>query len=173
MKIEEKKQIVDALAEKLAHSKVVIVTDYKGIDVITMNALRRQLREVDVEYKVVKNSLLTRASEGTDVELIKDFFKGPNAIAVSYENPVASAKVLTKFASENEKLEIKAGVLNGKVLDLNAIKALANLPSREVLLGQVLATMNGVPTAFVRVLSNNITQFLNVLQAVKEKKEAA
>ena len=173
MKLDKKKEIVKDLREKFVRSKVVIVTDYKGLDVATINDLRRKLREFEVEYKVVKNSLLIRASEETDVALIKDCFKGPSAIALSYEDPIAAAKVLTKFADEHDKLEIKTGVLEGKVLDINAIKAMSILPSREVLLGQLLSAINGVPTNFVRVLNAIPVQFLNVLQAVKEQKEAA
>lgn len=173
MKLDKKKEIVKDLREKFVRSKVVIVTDYKGLDVAAINDLRRKLREFEVEYKVVKNSLLIRASEETGVALIKDCFKGPSAIALSYEDPIAAAKVLTKFADEHDKLEIKTGVLEGKVLDINAIKAMSILPSREVLLGQLLSAINGVPTNFVRVLNAIPVQFLNVLQAVKEQKEAA
>lgn len=173
MKLDKKKEIVKDLREKFIRSKVVIVTDYKGLDVATINDLRRKLREFEVEYKVAKNSLLIRASEETDVALIKDCFKGPSAIALSYEDPIAPAKVLTKFANEHDELEIKTGVLDGKVLDINAIKAMSILPSREVLLGQLLSAVNGVPTNFVRVLNAIPVRFLNVLQAVKEQKEAA
>ena len=173
MKLDKKKEIVKDLREKFIRSKVVIVTDYKGLDVATINDLRRKLREFEVEYKVAKNSLLIRASEETDVALIKDCFKGPSAIALSYEDPIAPAKVLTKFANEHDELEIKTGVLDGKVLDINAIKAMSILPSREVLLGQLLSAVNGVPTNFVRVLNAIPVQFLNVLQAVKEQKGAA
>jgi large subunit ribosomal protein L10 len=173
VKLDKKKEIVKDLREKFIRSKVVIVTDYKGLDVATINDLRRKLREFEVEYKVAKNSLLIRASEETDVALIKDCFKGPSAIALSYEDPIAPAKVLTKFANEHDELEIKTGVLDGKVLDINAIKAMSILPSREVLLGQLLSAVNGVPTNFVRVLNAIPVRFLNVLQAVKEQKEAA
>ena len=173
MKLDKKKEIVKDLRDKFVRSKVVIVTDYKGLDVATINDLRRKLREFEVEYKVAKNSLLIRASEETDVALIKDCFIGPSAIALSYEDPIAPAKVLTKFANEHDELEIKTGVLDGKVLDINAIKAMSILPSREVLLGQLLSTVNGVPTNFVRVLNAIPVRFLNVLQAVKEQKEAA
>lgn len=173
MKLVEKKEIVADLHERFARSKVVIVTDYKGLDVTTINDLRRKLRELEVEYKVVKNSLLIRASEETDVALIKDCFKGPSAVALSYDDPVAPAKVLTKFADEHKKLEIKTGVMDGKVLDLSAIKSLSALPSREVLLGKLLSVANGVPTGFVRTISAIPAQFLNVLQAIKEQKEAA
>jgi large subunit ribosomal protein L10 len=173
VKLDQKKEITNDLRERFERAQIVIVTDYKGLDVMTMNALRRKLREVDVEYQVVKNTLLIRASEETDVAAIKEAFKGPSAVAISYEDPVAPAKVLTEFSKDNDKLEIKAGVMNGKALDLQGIKALSSLPSREVLLGQVLAAMNGVPTAFVRTLSGILGQFLNVLTAIKDQKEAA
>lgn len=172
MKLEKKKEIVKNLHEKFARSKVVIVTDCKGLDVAAMNDLRRKLREFEVEYKVAKNSLLIRASEETDVELIKECFKGPSAVALSYDDPIAPAKVLIRFSNEHEKLKIKTGVMNGKVIDLNAIKAMSALPPREVLLGQFLSVANGVPAGFVRVLNAVPVKFLNLLQAVKEQKES-
>lgn len=173
MKIEQKKAIAEELHEKFARAKVVIVTDYKGMDVAAVNQLRRKLREAGIEYRVAKNSLLARASKNTGVETISDQFKGPNAVALSYDDPVAPAKVLTDFMKANTKLAIKVGVLNGKALSIDDIKALSALPSREVLLAKVLSVMNAVPTSFVRVLSGVPVQFLNVLQAIKEKKEAA
>ena len=173
MNLNDKQQIVSELSEEFAKSAVVIVTDYKGLDVTTMNGLRRQLREAGTEYRVVKNTLLIRASEENDVNLIKDVFTGPNAVAFSYDDPVAPAKVLTDFAKENDKLEIKIGVMNGKVLDLNAIKALSSLPSREELLAQVLAAMVAVPTSLVRALNDVPQRMVNVLSAIKDQKEAA
>jgi len=173
VKLEKKKQIAEDLRQKFSKSKVVIVTDYKGLDVTTINSLRKKLRDLEVEYKVVKNTLLIRASLETDVALIKDIFTGPNAVALSYEDPVAPAKALTEFAEQHKALEIKIGVLDGKVLDLEAIKALAALPSREVLLGQLLSAFNGVPVNFVRTLSAIPSQLLNVLEAIKNQKEAA
>ena len=172
MDINEKKRITDDLQGRLKKSTIVILTDYKGLDVSAMNALRRKLREANAEYQVAKNSLLVRASEGSDVALIKDHFKGPSAIALSYDDPVAPAKVLTDFIKENKKFEIKVGVLNGKVVDFEGIKALSSLPSREVLLAQVLSTMNAVPTSFVTALSDVPRRLLNVLQAITEQKEA-
>jgi large subunit ribosomal protein L10 len=173
LRLNEKIKITEDLREKFARSKVVIVTDYKGMNVTTINTLRKKLRDVEIEYRVVKNSLLIRASEDTDVATIQAFFKGPSAVAISYNDPVTPAKVLTEFANENKNLTIKAGVMGNRLLDINDIKSLSSLPSREVLLSQVLSAMNGVPTAFVRVLSATIGQFLNVLTAIKDQKEAA
>ncbi|MBI9086402.1 MAG: 50S ribosomal protein L10 [Desulfobacterales bacterium] len=173
MKLTDKQQIVEELSKKLASSKVVIVTDYKGLDVAAMNNLRRKLRDAQVEFKVVKNTLLVRASENTDAALIAGSFKGPSAIALSYDDPVAPAKVLTDFAKENKKLEIKIGVMDGRVIDAAGIVTLSSLPSREVLLGQVLAAMNGVSTGLVRTLNAIPAKLLYALQAIKEQKEAA
>ena len=173
MKLEDKKSIVKALNERLGRIQVAILTDYKGLDVTAINDLRRKLREENVEYQVVKNTLLLRASEGTDVALLKDYFVGPSAVALSYEDPVAPAKVLTQFAKDHEALEIKAGVMEGKVLDLATLRALADLPSREVLLGQLVGVLNNVPTSFVRLVAEIPRQMLNVLTAIKDQKEAA
>ncbi|AOY59763.1 MULTISPECIES: 50S ribosomal protein L10 [Desulfococcus] len=173
MKLDKKKAIVEELHEKFSKSKIVILTDYKGLDVAAVSELRKKLNEVNVEFKVVKNTLLVRASEDTEVALIKDDFKGPSAVAMSYDDPVAPAKVMTEFAGGNDKFEIKIGVMNGKRIDVKAIKALSSLPSREVLLAQVLSAMNGVPTAFVRVLNAVPQKLLYALQAIKEQKEAA
>ena len=173
MNLDEKKQIAQDLNERFSKAAVVIVTDYKGLDVTTINDLRRKLGAEEIEYKVVKNSLLIRASDEPDVALIKDFFKGPSAVALSYDDPVAPAKVLTKFSEENKQLEIKIGVMDGKILDADEIKSLAALPSREVLLSTFLSTLNNLPTGFVRTLAEIPRQLLNVLRAVKDQKEAA
>jgi large subunit ribosomal protein L10 len=171
LKIESKKQFVEALRERLKTSSVLILTDYKGLDVAAMTELRRKLREAKVEYQVVKNTMLRRASEGTDVEVIKGEFKGPSAIAFCVDDPVAPAKVLTEFAKSNNKLEIRVGVLDGKKINIDNIKALAELPSREELLAQVLSAMIAVPTSLVTALSDVPRRMVNVLQAIKDQKE--
>lgn len=171
MNIEAKKEFVHQLRERIDKSKVVILTDYQGLDVGTITDLRSRLSEAQIEYQVIKNTMLRRASEGTDAELIKDDFKGPSAIAMSFDDPVAPAKILTEFAKDNEKLEIKVGVMNGKVLDLTAIKSLATMPSREELLAQVLSAMIAVPTSLVTALSDAPRRMVNVLQAIKDQKE--
>ncbi len=173
MQIDEKKKIVEDIRKRFLESKVVILTDYKGLDVEKINELRRKLKQSGAEYKVVKNTLLVRASEETDISLIKDSFKGPSAVALSCDDPVTPAKILAEFADEHESLEIKVGVMNGKILDLSAIKKLSVLPSREALLGSLLSVMSGVPSAFVRALNEMPRRLLNVLQAIKEQKEAA
>jgi len=173
LRIEEKQQIAEDLRDRLSKSAIIVLTDYKGLDVAAMNDLRRRLRAEGIEYQVVKNTLLIRAAEDNDIALIKDYFKGPSAIALSYDDPIAPAKVISEFAKENKKLEIKAGVMNGQVLDANAIKALAKLPSREVLLGQFLSALNAIPTSFVRTIAEIPRSFVGVLAAIRDQKEAA
>jgi large subunit ribosomal protein L10 len=135
--------------------------------------LRNKLREADIEYRVAKNTLLRRAAEDTHVAGIKDSFVGPSAIALSYQDPVAPAKVLTEFAKSNDQLGIKMGVLDSKALSYDDIKSLSSLPDRDVLLGQLLSVMNAVPTGLVRLLSEIPRRMLNVLQAIKDQKDAA
>ena len=173
MKRLEKEKVVKVLQEKFSEAETVVLTDYRGLDTTAMNELRRQLREVSVEYRVVKNTLMLRASAGNDVGLLKDYFAGPSAVALSYEDPVAPAKVLVKFSKDHTALEIKAGVLGGKVVGVEDIKQLARLPSREDLLSQLLSVFNGPARSFVTVLSAVPRDFLGVLNAIKEKKEAA
>ena len=173
LNISQKKELVERLAKAFSESEVSILIDYKGLDVLKMTELRAQLRNEGVQIEVVKNTLLERASEGTDAALMKDFYKGPSAIVLSKDDPVAPAKILAKFAKENDKLEIKAGTLSGKLLDVDAIKQLAKMPSKEELLGQLVYTLNAVPTSFVNVLSGVPRSFVNVLNAIKDQKEAA
>lgn len=173
MKLDQKVKIVEELHERFKESKVVILTDYKGLDVGSINDLRRKLREENIEYRVVKNTLLRRASEGTDASKIRDDFKGPSAIAMSFDDPVAPARVLTKYAEDNKKFEIRLGVMGDKVLSIDDIKALSSLPNREVLLSRVLSAMIAVPTGLVSALSDVPRRMINVIQAIKEQKEAA
>ena len=112
MNLDKKKAVIDSLHEKLAKSAIVISTDYKGLDVAALTQLRSELTKAGVEFQVAKNTLLRRASVETDAALITDTFKGPTAIAISFDDPVAPAKILTKFAETNDKLEIKVGLMN-------------------------------------------------------------
>jgi large subunit ribosomal protein L10 len=173
VRLADKQQLVDDLHDRLSKAKIVIVTDFKGLNVTMLGELRKQLREAGTEYKVVKNTMLTLASRDTGVAKIAEHFKGPSAIAMSFDDPVSPAKVLTKFVKDNEKLQIKAGVMGEQVLDLERLKALSDLPSREVLLAQLLGAMNAVPAGFVRTLSAIPSNLLNVLQALKEKRASA
>lgn len=173
MNLTTKKELVQKLNSQLAESEIALIVDYKGLNVESITQLRNELRKEGARLEVVKNTLLSMASEGTSVSAIKDFLKGPNAIVTSKDDPVAPAKVLVKFAENNQKLEIKAGAMNGKALNIDEIKALAKMPPKEVLLAQALSAMNAVPTAMVRVLVEIPRSFLYVLNAIGDQKKAA
>ncbi len=173
MKREDKKKVVQELHELAENAGFAVLTDFRGLNVAAMSELRNNLREADVVYHVAKNTLLTRAIEGTGLECLKDHLKGPCAIAFVEGDPVQPAKVLTAFAKDSKNFEIKTGVLDGKEIGFDSIKALSDLPSREVLLGQMAGTMNAVPTGLVRALADMPRRLLNALNAISEQKEAA
>ncbi len=166
-----KEEIVGELQERIGRSQFNILADFTGLKVAEMTRLRRQVREVDGELRVVKNTLLTRASGGdTPMASLSSQFVGPNAVTFGYGDPVALAKVLIKFAQEKPQFKLKAGVLSGQVLTAQEVDALSKLPDREILLAQFLGVLQGVPTALVTVLAGVIRNLLNVLVAYKDKK---
>jgi len=166
-----KEQIVSELQEKLKEAKLGVLTSFSGMNVAKMEALRNALRKSNAELKVVKNTLLGIASKETDFSILADHFKWPVAIVLSHKDPVGPTKVLIDFAKKNPELEIKIGVLDGKLLTRSDISALAELPSREVLLGKLVSVMAAVPTAFVTVLSGVPRNFVQLLNAYCDKKK--
>jgi len=170
---EEKAAIVDELHGKFSKAKIAILTDYRGLTVPVLQTLRHDLRRNEAEFRVAKNSLLSRAVQGTDFEGLQDHFLGTSAITVSSGDPVTPAKILTDFVKDHPELQIRSAILGGKVLTQEAITALAKLPSKDVMLAQMLSMMNSLPTGFVQVLAGVPRTFLYALQAIKEKKEQA
>ena len=164
-----KEQIVSELQEKLKQANLGVLTSFNAMNVLKMEALRSTLRKNDAELKVVKNTLLGIASRETGFSVLADHFKWPVAVVLSYKDPVAPAKALIEFAKKNPELEIKVGVLDGKLLTKSDITALAELPSREVLLGKLVSVMAAVPTSFVTVLSAVPRSFVQVLNAYCDK----
>ena len=150
--LEKKQQQVAELKEKIAASVTGVIVDYKGITVADDTALRKELRENGVEYFVVKNTILSRAVEGTELEGIKSVLEGTTAIALSKEDYTAAARILCKFADDHEKFKVKSGFLDGKVADVATITAIAKLPSKEVLLATVCNVLQAPIAAFARVL---------------------
>lgn len=167
----EKAAEIENLRERFASARLTILADYKGLSVASLTELRGKLRESDSTLKVVKNRLAKIAVEGSDAESLKDQFVGTTAVCTSIEDPVGPAKVLVEFAKANEKLIIKTGMLKDKPLDLNDIKALADLPSKEELLAKLVGSMNAPATNWVNVLSQIPRQLVNVLSAIKDQKE--
>ena len=150
--LEQKQQIVKELAEAISGSVAGVIVDYRGINVADDTVLRKELREAGIDYCVVKNTLLGRAIEGTELEGIKKVLEGTTAIAISKEDHVAAARILNKFAEAHENFNIKAGYLDGKEIDLDTIKSLAKLPSREVLLATVVGAFQAPIAAFARAV---------------------
>ena len=150
--LEQKKQIVAEVAEKINGSVAGVIVNYSGTSVADDTALRKELREAGIDYFVVKNTLLARAIEGTDLESIKEVLEGTTAIAVSKDDHTAAARILGKFAENHESFKIKAGYLDGKPIDLETIDALAKLPTRDVLLATVVAAFQAPIAAFARAV---------------------
>jgi len=170
---ERKEQVVGEIKQKLDSSSAVILTDYRGLNVSQVTRLRAELRKADVEYKVLKNTLTSLAAHELDLAGLDTFLTGPTAIAFSKEDPVAPAKILTKFAKEFKVLEIKGGLLDGKIIDSASIKALADLPGREELLAQVLRGMLSPLSGLANVLNGPIRNLVYVLEAVRKQKAGA
>lgn len=161
-----KERIIADLHDKLKDVKFVILTDYSGMNVEKITALRNELRQAKAEFRVVKNTLLRAASNGTGFGMFEDNFKGPIAIVINYgDEEVRPTKTLIDFARKNRELEIKAGILNGKLVSREELSALAELPGRNVLLGKILFLLVSVQTSLVNVLSGVPRSFIQVLEA--------
>ena len=172
MNKENKQQVVAELHDKLQRAKAVFLADFRGMNVGKATDLRNELRKASVEYKVVKNTLLDLASRETDKESLSPHYVGPTAIAFSYDDPVAAAKVLSRFAKEQQAtFKLKAGILSGKVISVADILALADLPSREVLIAKLLGSMQAPTANFVGVLAAVPASFVRLLGAIKTQKE--
>ncbi len=150
--LEKKKAQVEALAERIKGSVAGVVVDYKGINVEDDTKLRKELREAGVEYTVVKNSILKRAADAAGLEGMDPVLEGTTAIATSAEDYVASARILQKYADAHDFFNVKSGYLDGEVIELSKIEALAKLPSREVLLATVCSVFNAPIAAFARAV---------------------
>ncbi|MDD6490530.1 MAG: 50S ribosomal protein L10 [Clostridia bacterium] len=150
--LEQKKQIVADLADRIQGSVAGIIVDYKGISVEDDTKLRKELREADVKYTVVKNTLIKRAAEKAGLEGIDDVLNGTSAIATSENDYVAAARILQKFADSHDSFTVKTGYLDNKVISLEMVQSLAKLPSREVLLANVLGAFNAPIASFARAV---------------------
>jgi len=172
VELASKKAVVQVVKEKFESAQGVVLTDYRGLDVAEVTELRAKLREAGVEYRVIKNTMTRFAVNEIGIEGLDPYLVGPTAIAFGAEDPVRPAKVLFDFAKEHKNLEIKAGILEGQVIDMDGVKVLADLPSREVLLSQVVRGMQTPLTGFAVVLQANLRKFVYVLDAVRQQKEA-
>ncbi|MBA9087325.1 large subunit ribosomal protein L10 [Fontibacillus solani] len=158
--IQAKQESVDIVTSKLRESVTTVVADYRGLNVAQVTELRKQLREAGVEFQVLKNTLVRRATAAAELTELDEVLTGPTAIAFSADDAIAPAKILNDFAKKNDALELKGGVVEGRVVGVDQIKALAELPSREGLLSMLLS-----------VLQAPVRNFALAVKAVAEKEE--
>ena len=152
-KVELKQPVVAEIAELFDGAASAVVVDYRGLTVDQDTALRKQLREAGVTYKVYKNTMIRFAAKGTAFEALEPNLEGPTALAVSKTDATAPARILAEFAKKADKLELKGGVVEGTYYDEKTINVIASIPSREVLLGRLLGSMQSPITNFARVLN--------------------
>jgi len=166
----EKEQVVQELKEGFNRAKTIVFTDYRGLTVANLSDLRSLLREGNIEYKIVKNTLAKIASEGTSVSAAKDAFKGPVGIAISYDDPVLAVKKILEYSKKNDKLKIGMGLIEGSVCAAQDLKAVADLPPRNVLLSMMAGGFQSPLSKLGWLLNATLSGFVNALDALKNKK---
>lgn len=170
--LQQKQAVVAELSDRLKSSVAGVLVNYKGITVADDTKLRKELREAGVNYTVVKNTLLSRAAKDASINGLDPVLENTTALATSTEDYVAAARILCEYADKNKNFEIKCGFVDGDVLSSDEINALAKLPSKEVLVAQVLGGLNAPISGFVTVLNGNIRGLACVLNAIAEQKQA-
>ncbi len=170
---QEKEAVIAEVAQLLADSDTLFVSDYRGLTMEQLTELRGKLRESGATFKVVKNTLGGIAADRSGRVAAKELLAGPTAVTFCGEDPVAAAKALSDFARANPKLEVRGGLLDASLIDAAGVRALASLPPREVLLGQVVGTIAAPMTGLVTVLQGTIGGFVRALSQVAEQRAAA
>lgn len=168
----QKKEETVAELEELLKDRDIIITDYRGLTVAELREIRQALREQSVDYKVVKNTLMKIAADKLDLKDLYEFLEGPSAIAFGGEDPVQVSKTILNFAKTHKALEVKGGLLEGKAVNQDQLKALAALPPKEVLIAQLLGTLQAPIGAFVRVIAAPTQSLVTALDRIREQKEA-
>jgi large subunit ribosomal protein L10 len=168
-----KEKMLEEIAEDLKQAELVIVTDYRGLNVKNINSLRGKLRSEKCRYRITKNTMNRLACRQAGFEMLESLFEGPTAIAYSSADPVAAAKIFIDFARENEALVVKGGMLSGQMLDPASIKALGEIPPREVLLAMVVGGFQSPISGLVGVLQGTLRQLVYTVDAVRQQKESA
>ena len=169
--LQAKTENIEEIKAKIEKAQSVVLVDYRGLNVEQLTELRSKYREAGVDYKVYKNTMMRFAFKDSGLEEFNQYLKGPSAIAFGYDDPVNAAKITSEFIKDNDKLEIKAGIVDGKIIGVEAVNNLAELPSKEVLIAQVLGGFNSPIQGFTNVLQGTIRSFATVLSAIAEEKE--
>lgn len=166
----KKEQLVKNLAEKLKESKAVVFSDFKGLKVKDMMALRKELQNAGVYFEVMKKTLITVALKDAGIDMNAKDMEGQIAIAVSSGDEVAAAKIIAKLTKANENLKVAGGILGEKIISAQEVHALAKLPSKEELLSRLVGSLNAPVSGFVNVLAGNLRGLVNVLKAISDTK---
>ncbi|HEX7400896.1 MAG TPA: 50S ribosomal protein L10 [candidate division Zixibacteria bacterium] len=169
----EKEKTVDDLKEKLALTRSLILTDFRGLNVEELSRLRRDLKKGGAEYRITKNTLIRMAARESGYEAIVDYLKGPTGLVFSYQDPISPAKVLHEFLLKSDKPKIKTIWLEGKLFGENQLKRLATLPSKEVVLTQIVGGLNAPMANFVGTLQGMLRNLVGVIDAIKETRTQA
>lgn len=171
LNLTEKKAVVAEVSEQVASAQAIVLAEYRGLTVTEITSLRAEARKAGVYLRVLKNTLVRRAIDGTPFSGLSNDMVGPLMFGISAD-PVAAAKVMNSFAKTNNKFVIKAGAMPNEVLDQAGVKALASMPSREELLSKLLGTMQAPVAKFVQTLNEVPTKFVRGLAAVRDQKTA-
>lgn len=171
-KIQAKQALVDEIKGKIESAHSIVFLNYSGLNVFDVTELRSKYRNSNVDYKVYKNTLLRRAFNELGYEGLDEILRGPSAVAFGMEDPASAAKVSAEFAKDHNSLEIKSGIVDGRILSIEEVDALAKLPSKEVLVAQVLGGLNAPIQGLANVLTGNIRGLAIALQQIAEQKEA-
>ena len=172
--LEQKKQVVNEMVEKFKAATAGVFVDYRGLTVEEDTELRKKFREAGVEYKVVKNTLTSRAAKEVGLEALDPILNGPTALAMSVDNPVAPAKIIAEFAKKHEALEVKAGFMDGAVMSVAEVNTLAATPTREELLAKMMGSMKSPISGLVRLLNTIVEGGVEMVDlAAKKAAEAA
>jgi large subunit ribosomal protein L10 len=170
--LNKKREELKELSEKIKTAQSFVIADYRGINVEEVTGLRNELRKAGVEYKVIKNTLTRFAAKENGLEELIPHLEGPTAIAISYEDAVAPAKILSEYVKKNENFKLKVGYVDGKVISVAEIEQLAKIPSKEVLVAKVLGGLQSPMYGLVNVLNANIRGLVIALNAVAQKQAA-
>lgn len=170
MNKETKEQIVSNLSSKLKKATFAVLTDYRGLNVEKITQLRNELHSVSSDYRVAKNTLLKRASRGTVFEQLHQYFVGPTAILLGYDDPIAPSKVISKFLENYPELNIKAGLLQGTVLSAEEIKEISNLPGRKELLSKIVFLCTLTQIRLLNALNSLPLKLVQILRAIEKNK---
>lgn len=170
-KLQSKQALVDEIKEKIQGAQSIVLVNYRGLSVEEVTELRSKYREANVDYKVYKNTMMRRAFQDLGIDGLDEILKGPSAIAFGMEDLASAAKISAEFAEDHEALEVKAGFVDGKVLSVEEVDALAKLPSKEVLIAQVLGGLNAPIQGLANVMNGTLSGFARVLAQIAEKKE--